>query len=59
MSFNETKFRKKLETQKRSNPGNKTSYENPWRGRSTVFKDKSKYDRNRVKNELRQMKGDM
>lgn len=53
MSFSETKYRKKLEAQQRHNPGNKASYDQPWRGRSAVFKDKSKYDRNRVKSELR------
>lgn len=53
MSFSATKYRKKLEAQERTNPGKKTSYDRPFRGRSAVFKDKSKYDRNRVKREMR------
>ena len=53
MSFSATKYRKKLEAQEKSNPGNKTSYDRLFRGRPTVFKDKSKFDRNRIKRETR------
>ena len=59
MSFSATKYRKKIEAQQKHNPGNKTSYDQPFRGRSTVFKDKSKYDRNRVKREMRNMERGM
>lgn len=53
MSFSAKKYMKKLEMQEKSNPGNKTSYDRPWRGRAAVFKDKSKYNRNDAKNVMR------
>lgn len=53
MGFSAKKYQKKLEAQKKANPGNKETYDRPWRGRPAVFKDKTKYDRNKLKQKLR------
>ena len=50
--MNTNKMIKKLEYQKKVNPGHKTKYEQPLRPRSTVFKDKTKYDRKNKRKEI-------
>lgn len=50
--MNEKKYLEKLKYQKKVNPGNKTSYQQPFRGRSTVFVDRTKYNRQKAKRQF-------
>lgn len=45
MSFSEKKYKEKLKRQQQSNPGNRATYSQDFRGRSTVFKTKKDYSR--------------
>lgn len=53
MRFNKKKYLEKLKRQNQTNPGNKTTYDRPWRGRHVVFEDKTKYNRKRIKDRYR------
>ena len=58
MMKNERKYIKKLEYQEKNNPGHKESYQPPLRPRSTVFKDKTAYDRSKSKLDIKKGKFD-
>lgn len=49
MKFSQKKFLKKLKQQRKTNPGNKETYNQPVRPRSVKFDDKTKYNRKRQK----------
>ena len=53
MKFSQKKFLKKLKQQRKTNPGNKETYNQPVRPRSVKFDDKTKYNRKRQKQLIR------
>lgn len=53
MRFSQKKFEEKLKQQELTNPGNKAKYDAPFRGRPVVFRDRSKYNRQASKQEVR------
>ena len=55
---NVNKVIKKMEHQKKVNPGNKTSYQQPPRPRSAVFSLKTKYNRVNNKKIIMEAKND-
>ena len=44
---------KKIEYQNKVNPGHKTTYQQPLRPRSTVFKSKKDYNRSKIKLDIK------